>query len=124
MNSEPFKIAKITVPGLFLLVLGLGNILVGSYKANQYQLVVSELSQMEEPSKLVNASLLKRIELDQAKSARIEDRREKATGRLDFYNLVSFGGKVMLSISGLLLSLGLLLRLVGNKEIPNTPAST
>ena len=112
MALENFKIAKIALPGAFLMLLGLGNIVVGAYKSNQYQAVLTELSQLEEPIPLVNTSLLKRIQLEQNKILRIDQRRSKVRGRIDFYNLVTFGGKVMLSISFLLIGVSLLIKFI------------
>jgi len=97
-------LARLLVPGAFLFVLGLGNIAVGHYKSAEYQAVLKELSSIsaQGPS-LAAASPLKRIELAEVQNRRFEENLAKARARLDFYSLVSFGGKLMLAMSSILL---------------------
>lgn len=115
-NSSPFVFI---LPGLFLFTLGLGNIGVGSYKADQYQQVVSEL-ELRAPlsSSLVNSSPLRRIKLAEASAHRIFQRRNEAQNRIAFYNLVSFGGKVFI-----LLGLCFLLLGIPKAKLPADPSS-
>ncbi len=99
----PFKLARLFVPGAFLFILGLGNIGVGHYKTAEYQELMEELSVVaSEEASLPVSSPLKRIELAEVKNKRFEENLAKARARLDFYSLVSFGGKLMLALSFIL----------------------
>ncbi len=97
------KLARLFVPGAFLLILGLGNIGVGHYKTAEYQELMQDLSVVaNEEAKLPVSSPLKRIELAEVKNERFEESLTKARARLDFYSLVSFGGKLMSALSFIL----------------------
>lgn len=89
---------QLLLPGLFLLILGAGNIAVGLYKSNQYKLVLDELSADSTPV-LVNASPLRRIQLAEQTASRLYQRKNKARARLDFYELITFGGQVFVALS-------------------------
>ena len=93
------------LPGLFLFVLGIGNIWVGSYKGAEYDQVVQELSERSTPQNFGSKiSPIERIRLSKQSSDRLADRRKKALGRKHFYTLVSIGGKIF--IAGSLFLLG------------------
>jgi hypothetical protein len=109
MNIAQIKPMKFLLPGIFLLALGLGNLSVGAFKGRQYEEVLAELSVMEPTSELVNASPLSRVQLAKTTADRLSERQRKARARRDLYELVSFGGKVLVSISVVLLACGLLL---------------
>lgn len=98
---------KLLIPGLFLLVLGIGNISVGTFKGRQYQEVLDELSVLEPTPGLENASPLRRVQLAKQTETRLYQRQNKAENRLDFYQLVRFGGKVFMVIGALLTIAGL-----------------
>lgn len=102
------KLARLLVPGIILLVLGIGNISVGVYKGRQYQRVVDELSTQQPLPELVNASSFARIQFTKDKQTRLYERSTKARSRRDFYELVEFGGKVFLGLSLTILTFGFL----------------
>jgi len=93
------RIARFFLPGVFLAVLGIGNVLVGLYKEAQYEQVLHGLSSNETILGLQKASPLTRIQLLRQKAHRLYHRRKKALARVDFYRLVIFGGKVFLFLS-------------------------
>jgi hypothetical protein len=104
------------LPGIFLLVLGLGNLGVGSYKASQYDVVVSELQQREfMTTSLVNASPLRRIQLAQQGANRLFQRMNEAKDRRSFYHLVSFGGKAFMLLGMCLVFVGTYTQVLRNK---------
>ena len=105
---NPFKFL---LPGLFLLLLGIGNISVGVYKGQQYEQVLEELKQRNPRLELVNASPMRRIHFARNTANRLYQRQNKAKQRLDFYRLVALGGTIFLALGIPLLVVGLLLRL-------------
>ena len=99
---------KFLLPALFLFVLGLGNILVGQYKEWQYTQVYEELSVQEPAPKL--PSVIGRIQAVPQAQDRHLRRQIEATERRNLYRLVAFGGKTFMSLSLVLLCLGLFFR--------------
>ena len=99
------KPMKFFLPGVFLLVLGAGNITVGEFKGRQYEQVLEELSGLQLPPQLINVSPLRRIQME-SETDRLFQRQKNAEARRDFYKLVSFGGRVFIAMSVVLLSLG------------------
>ena len=94
---------KFILPGIFLLILGAGNIYIGSSKVNEYTNVLEELEK-QKPSNFENTSPLKRLRLAEQSANRVYQRIEEAKDRISFYKLVVFGGKCFF-VSGFLLIL-------------------
>ena len=92
------KIAHFLVPGVFLLILGMGNLGVGHFKRMQYDEVLKELSQLES-SRPELSSPLARIEEANRDGLRLYHRQKRAQNRRDFYDLVEYGGKVFTAVS-------------------------
>ena len=103
------KPAKFLLPGLFLFVLGLGNITVGVFKSAQYDEVIQGLESTEPTPLLSNASALRRIQLAKMSADRLYLRQSTALARKDFYTLVEFGGKAFLALSLPFLLAGILI---------------
>ncbi len=99
------------LPGLFLLVLGVGNLAVGMLKEEQYQEVIDELS-VEEAVRAENGPTIRPELVTEENSKRSQQRRMKAVARLDFYRLVGFGGKVFIALSFPFFLIAVLLSLV------------
>lgn len=98
------------MPAIFLLILGIGNLSVGLYKASQYKNLLLELSNEKPKTKLLaNASPLTRIEYEKTSSNRLYKRQAHAKQKLNFYRLVSFGGRLFIALGFILFSLGLIL---------------
>ena len=96
------------IPGIFMAVLGLGNILLGSFKYEQYQDTLAENRHElgNYPSltdDIKELSPLQRLRSTDKQSSRILAHVRKAEARRDLYSLVIYGGKVFLLISALLL---------------------
>lgn len=104
----PSRSTKFALPAIFLLLLGLGNIGVGLYKADQYSLVLSEL-QEKDPSPLLSVNPASRTAQLARQSSRNYQEQQKAQAKIDFYRLVSFGGKVFLGLSLFLFCVSFLL---------------
>lgn len=106
------KPVKLFLPGIFLLVLGIGNITVGVLKQNQYKRVIEEIAAEQPALELDRASPIQKIQLAKEIADRTYQRSHLANSRVEFYQLVAIGGKIMLAISVviLLLALGLLIR--------------
>lgn len=92
--------ARFIIPGLFLLALGIGNMIVGQFKYEQYDEILKELEAQDQftndedrPSPLQR--LKSTIDTNPHSLALIQ----KAQARRDFYQLVRFGGRVFLSLS-------------------------
>lgn len=99
------KSAQFVLPGIFLLILGLGNIGVGTFKEEQYDEVLAELSEPSQ-SQSIEMTPLKRIQSSEQIAVRAYQRKKAALGRRDFYRLVAFGGRGMVVISLVLLLAG------------------
>lgn len=97
--------------GCLFFFLGVGNVLVGMYKSHEYssslQQARYEILHVEKPViPLVDGGI--NIDSQTKHISRLES-------RLDYYNLVTLGGKVFLAISGALLLICLLVR-PGNED--------
>lgn len=115
LNLNP---VKLFIPGVFLFVLGLGNLAVGITKAQQHQEVLTEL-QLQQPSalNLENSSSLKRLQLAEQTAHRTFQREQEAKDRMAFYKLVSFGGKIFTALGLILLICSGALHLLKSKEL-------
>ncbi len=129
MTPRPMKFL---LPGLFLLVLGLGNILVGSFKEHQYLEVYQELSVLEPAPDTARNSALGRIHTAKQTNDRFYRRQAEASDRRTLYRLVHFGGRVFVTLSALLLFLAGVCRLLersaerpasGDLKLQNSPLS-
>ena len=112
------KPMKLFIPGIFLLVLGLGNIIVGEFKASQYEDVRKELLNTIEhksPQVLENVSPLRRIQLANLAQERGTQKLKSTEQRVAFYSLVSTGGAIFVMASIILLIIGFVLQLRNHK---------
>lgn len=94
---------KFLLPASFLLVLGIGNLLVGFYKEQQYVQVYDELMRMEPTGVAQNS--VGNLRAAQDIADRHLQRKREVTERYDFYRLVTFGGKAFCSLSLVLFTL-------------------
>ncbi len=93
------KPIKFLIPAIFLFVLGIGNIAVGSLKQAQFVQAYNELAELEPMEKGIESSALNRIQnIKQTKERHIE-RKLQAKERKYFYGLVAYGGKVFVGVS-------------------------
>lgn len=104
---QRFHSIKLLMPGIFLFVLGLGNIIVGHFKSLEYERVLTELEPTTPPRALANVPPMRRMQMERERATRLDERRRKAQGRLDFYELVTFGGKSFVGLSALFICCGL-----------------
>lgn len=92
---------KLWVPGVFLLLLGIGNICVGHMRGQQYERV---LEQLTDPSTAeAGSSPLVRIQRSHLPNEKQYQRLSRARAKRDFYMLVASGGKAFLAMSAVLL---------------------
>ena len=94
---------NILLTGFFLVVLGLGNLLVGTYKVAQYEEVAQELEVPEFVPKDLPMSPMMRIEHERQNTKRQMDRQTKALSKLELYGIVALGGRLILG-AGIFLS--------------------
>lgn len=95
---------KFFLPGVFLLLLGLGNILVGMTKSLQYDRLLAELSAQENNQTLEEMAPLERVQAANRQESRVIKNLSTAVSRREFYSLVTLGGEVFVGLSaGLLL---------------------
>jgi hypothetical protein len=111
-------IKKLLFAGLFLVILGIGNIIVGSVKGNQYAVVAEELAAISRTSKRNPSTSsshsypLIQIENSRHTAEHLIQREQKALMRRDLYRVVVFGGQAMLAVGILLfVASGLLARM-------------
>ena len=102
---------KIIVPGIFLLLLGVGNIYVGIERGTLAQAALSELSGLEPLPKLVSSSPLMRLQLKELSTEKLYQKRKAALSRITFYRLVELGGRVFVMLSLICLLAGVSARL-------------
>ena len=102
------KSIKLLLPAIFLLVLGIGNLLVGYYKEWQYSQVYQELIELEPTQTKLKSGSLDRIQTTKTSKDRRKQHQLEAYERLNLYKLVSFGGKVFIGVSLLMFYLSLL----------------
>lgn len=95
------KIFHFLVPALFLLALGMGNMIVGHYKYQQYTEIMIDLDKKEIKEEPKNLSPLQKLRFASDSSPKLLALKQKAEARRDFYQLVSFSGKIFLAISAL-----------------------
>ena len=99
-------------------ILGIGNILLGSFKYEQYQDTLKENTLLIDDSSLMDESKpeekdlspLRRLKYTDHQSSRILALIRKAEARRDLYSLVIYGGKIFLLISSFLLTGALIKR--------------
>ena len=89
------------LPGIFLFVLGVGNISVGLYKGRQYEQVLGELAGFQPSQAKVKNSVLSRLYSSTSSFDLLAQRRQRVQSRLEFYRFTVSGGKVILSLSTL-----------------------
>ena len=87
------------LPGVFLLILGLGNTVVGVMKAEQFDQVLRELVSAKQYKEEVSSSPLMRMQLARKLSDKLFDEYSTYQERKRFYQTVAFGGKVAMSLS-------------------------
>lgn len=111
------KPIKFLIPAIFLFVLGIGNIAVGSLKQAQFIQAYNELAELAPIEKDMEASALNRIQnIKQTKERHIE-RKLQAKERKHFYGLVAYGGKVFVGLSLVFFYLSFFSKyLLGNKN--------
>jgi hypothetical protein len=84
------------LPGCFLLLLGLGNVLVGEMKVEQFQQVLNEFESTEMFREELASTPLMRLE--KKRHSNVEKKRHFEERR-NFYRIVSFGGKSVIGLS-------------------------
>lgn len=103
---------KLFLPGVFLLILGIGNILTGAGKVEQFDLVVAELSALETTDPVLEPSVLRRIESVNRTLDRRGQLLQQARAKRNLYQLPILGGKIFVGLGLLLLVLSGLLRTI------------
>lgn len=103
MNILSIKPMKLLLPGVFLFVLGFGNIFVGSFKGRQYEQILEQLKVIEPSSSFVDSSPLKRMQESQRALSRLSNQIDKAKARIEFYQFINLGGTIMTLLSFVLI---------------------
>ena len=111
---------KFLLPGIFLFILGIGNLAVGHYKGGQYDEVISELKEKSLPLTIKEISPMERIRVTKESSARLGRRRDKAIARREFYQLVGIGGKIFISLSLVFISVASVMYCIRPKNSVST----
>ena len=102
------KATKYLVPGVFLLTLGLGNIVVGQYKSSQYQEILAEISAQDEIRNQVTAEItssFRRLKMSSPAQEKLNQKIKSSKQRLSFYQLVKLGGVFFIMLSCIFLAL-------------------
>lgn len=96
MKSSFSKPEVFWLPGLFLFLLGLGNVFVGEMKIEQFQQVLNEFETTEMFKEEVASTPLMRLAKKRLSNV---ERKRHFEERRNFYRIVSFGGKSVIGIS-------------------------
>lgn len=120
-TDDPWNLAyrakRLLLPGLILLVLGLGNLAVGTFKKAEYErelaklVTLSPLVEAKKLTPLARLALMKTEAISDQPNPLI-DAHAKATQRKQFYQLITYGGKLLLGISLLFLGVSGTLQLL------------
>lgn len=111
LSASYMKSRFFFIPGVFLLVIGLGNYVVGYYKEQQYSRIIDELSVQQPRENFSMLSPLSRLEMEKSVSLRLTQRTEKANSRRELYHLFSIGGLAWVLCSILLFILGFIAKI-------------
>ena len=107
MSIKPIRLL---IPAIFLVVLGVGNVLVGHFKYQQYNEMLNELNSENNFEKTENLSPLQRLKYTSNSSTKVISLKQKAEARRELYQLVSYSGKIFLTISTLFFVASILTR--------------
>jgi len=100
------RIKTLFISGGLLIVLGLGNLIYGTYKLRQYSAVLQEaMKETARPDPLAQLPHFQGISNRAHEWALVSspEHIRKFESRVSFYRLVQLGGKMFLMISGVLL---------------------
>ena len=97
------KAMRFFIPALFLIALGVGNIIVGHFKYEQYTEVLISLEKQNIKEEPKNLSPLQKLKYASDSTPKLIALKNKAEARRDLYQLVSFSGKIFLALSILFL---------------------
>lgn len=108
---------RLLLPGCIFLLLGFGNVAVGSYKRAEYERELQKLKVLSPSVEAKQLPPLERLALmkEEALSEQpdpIVDAYAKAIQRKQFYQLITYGGQLLLGLSLLLLGVSGTLRLL------------
>ena len=121
-NTYNSKISglKLLIPAVLLLLLGIGNLAVGSTKADEYRKIIHQIEIETKPSELrKERSALERVAISSPKFKDAFQQQKRAKNKLNFYNFVILGAKLFLSAGALLFFIsGLLIFLKPDKSSP------
>ena len=118
------------IPGIFMAVLGIGNILLGSFKYEQYEEVLltnqAELlnSNFQQTNNFSKLSPLQKLKNTENSSSRLLALVRKAEARRDLYSLVIYGGKVFLIFSILLIVGAIIKKFIEDNRLSNESLKT
>jgi hypothetical protein len=112
------------VPAIFLLLLGIGDVIVGDLKADEYRGILDEIQNQLPPLDSIEDSSLVRVQLAQFTTEKLLQRKEQVETKIAFYGLIKVGGQLLIAIGCFTMAIGLVVWLVGGKERENiaTPA--
>lgn len=113
------------IPGIFMAILGIGNIVLGTFKYEQYEEVVVDnkltlsKSRSQVNTHINNLSPLQRLKNTENTSSRMLHLLRKAETRRDLYSLVIYGGKILLILSSLLLIGAIFKKIINDARSPS-----
>lgn len=110
------------IPGIFMAVLGSGNIILGTLKHEQYKATFLENNKELNNTNTseISFSPLQRLKNTHHSSDRIHTLVRKAQARMNLYSLVIYGGKVFFLISLFLLGGALIKKYFDESKIQKT----
>jgi hypothetical protein len=125
-KSHQLRPMKLLLPAAFLLILGLGNIAVGIQKRVVYQEVINELTELRPTEALTPTSPLIKFQQELQSADRNTQLRKHAEDRRDFYDLIAYGGYLILLLSLILFigTVGLKIYLIWKEPDPAQVSSS
>ncbi|MCC6933763.1 MAG: hypothetical protein IT292_11030 [Deltaproteobacteria bacterium] len=98
---------KYFIPGIFLLSLGIGNILVGEYKCSQYSEVLAEISAQDELKNHIAGEIsspFRKLKMSSPAQDKLNQKIKSTKERISFYQMVKLGGALFVMLSTLCLA--------------------
>lgn len=104
--TKRFAKNGLILPGIFMLLLGVGNLIVGELKLGQYDQTMAELQALRPTPGPEIDGVLADSPVGERSSDRVLQRIQELKQRRDFYRVVSLGGQLFMLMSVIMFAVG------------------
>lgn len=103
-KSQNKELKAVLYFAIFLIALGLGNIIFGASRSQEFTKVLNKLETIKKIEEInVSEPFDQNLVVNKVDSEKLDSGIKRAKAKLDFYRFVSLGGKCLLGISALLI---------------------